>query len=256
MGHKGLVSLDSVLVERIGEDTSHENAAESSRARTGWPSLSPRLPDHVYFAQLNEDHADRYPLHANEKDLLGLRAAPVRRLSFQLGRAAARLAMAKLGVAESPIMRGDHGEPLWPEGVVGTISHGQGLGLAAVARKSLCGGIGMDLEALTEFPGLADQVAFGADREWLDKVSPEERPRRTLQIFSAKESIYKAFFPRVGRYFGFEAVTVRGAPGSCALAAQFVETIDAAYPPTRTFDVECEWYDDLVLTTVVLPPEG
>ena len=114
----------------------------------------------------------------------------------------------------------------------------------------------MDLEALTDFPGLAEQVAFGADREWLAETSPEDKPRRTLQIFSAKESIYKAFFPRIGRFFGFEAVTVKSRPGSDSLVAQFVDTIDAAYPPTRTFAVDCDWYRDLVLTTVALPPDG
>ncbi|WP_374216235.1 4'-phosphopantetheinyl transferase, partial [Frankia sp. R82] len=51
------------------------------------------------------------------------RAVPSRRAEFVTGRACARLALARLGVAPRPILRGPRGEPTWPRGIVGSITH-------------------------------------------------------------------------------------------------------------------------------------
>ena len=100
-----------------------------------------------------------------------------------------------------------------------------------------------------------NQVAFDDELDFLNALPAAERDRESFEIFSAKEGIYKAFFPRVGRYFGFEAVRLANVPGNPFRIGRFVNPIDAAYPTDRTFRVDTEWYDDLVLATVVLPPD-
>lgn len=126
-------------------------------------------------------------------------AVPARRQEFLQGRACAHAALWALGLDGGPIGVGDRRQPLWPDGVVGAISHGGGLAAAAVARASDAWGLGLDLE-LREPP---------LDRELVELLlTPTERARlraaggagRELAklLFSAKESVYKCVSPRTG----------------------------------------------------------
>lgn len=190
---------------------------------------------------------------AIEEPQLHPRAVPRRRQEFRLGRAAAHLALDQLGFGPLPVPRGDHREPIWPPGVVGSITHSAGRAMVAVARRADSGGIGLDLEARHEFPELAEHVAFDVEVEWLATVPDDRRADATLELFSAKESVFKAFWPRNGRYFGFEAARLTPASPD-SYTARLIEAVDPAYPPDRTFDVHLQWRGDLVLTWVLLEP--
>src|SRR6266851_1633075 len=61
-------------------------------------------------------------------------ANPARRTEFAAGRAVARAALAGLDVPAGPILPGRAGEPRWPDGVVGSITHCAGYRACAVAR--------------------------------------------------------------------------------------------------------------------------
>ena len=90
---------------------------------------------------------------------------------------------------------------------MGAISHTAGVVTAVVALRSECGGIGIDIEERRRyFPELVDLIAFGDERRAIRAaVDPVAA---AVELFSAKESIYKAFSPRVGRYFGFPAARI------------------------------------------------
>ncbi len=216
--------------------------------------FAPPLPDDVAFVALDETDPDLPPLYPAEEELLGPRTAPQRRQEFTLGRVAARRALRQLGYGSPPILRGNNHEPLWPSGIVGSITHANGHALAAVGRVERCGGIGLDLEHHARwFPELSDQIAFGAEETWLGALPAEARAMAALELFSAQESVYKAFFPRVRRYFGFEAVRLWRRRDARSFTGWFVEPLDPAYPPTRSFRVHVRWHGDLVLTSLVLP---
>jgi len=212
------------------------------------------LPGFVATSEAGPADSSESSLFADEKLLLGERTVPSRRLEFALGRTAARRALVGLGMEPAPILRGASGEPLWPEGIVGSITHAAGRALAAVARREDSGGIGLDLEHRSRFfPKLGASVAFGQERQRLEGLPPDRGIPATLEIFSAKESIFKAFFPRVGRFFGFEAALIE--PGlDGGYVARFVATLDTEYPPDRTFPVGCSWHGDLVFTSLILGP--
>lgn len=64
--------------------------------------------------------------------------------------------------------------------------------------------------------------------------------------------IYKAFFPRIGHYFGFMAARVE--PGRDHVIGYCTEPLDAAYPIERPLEVGRHWIDGSVLTWLVLAP--
>ncbi len=152
-----------------------------------------------------------------------------------------------------PVLRGDHREPLWPPGVVGSITHTAGYAVAAVALAEAFGGIGVDLERRRPMTDVKDQIVFGEERSSLEGLAEPELSDRIVAMFSAKESVYKAFFPRIGAFFGFDAVSLQPAAGG--FHAGFTSRLDERYPPDRGFLVRVDWYPELVLTGLALPPD-
>src|SRR6267143_829697 len=112
-------------------------------------------------------------LHALEEQSLGPRAVERRRVYFSMGRAAAREALAELGIYGIAIERGPSGEPLWPDGIVGAISHAGDVAIAIVGRQNDYAGLGIDAE-LTWHP---ERCAFDAR---LLKAASAAHPRGAL----------------------------------------------------------------------------
>ncbi|WP_089103864.1 4'-phosphopantetheinyl transferase family protein [Streptomyces hyaluromycini] len=133
-------------------------------------------------------------------------AVPRRRAEFTTARVCARRALARLGVAAAPILSGAQREPIWPDGVVGSITHCAGYRAAAIGRSTRFTTIGIDVEPNEPLPGgLLEHVSL-----------PQERGRQTRAdgthldrlLFSAKESAYKAWFPLARRWLGFEQAAI------------------------------------------------
>ncbi|HSF86501.1 MAG TPA: 4'-phosphopantetheinyl transferase superfamily protein [Acidimicrobiia bacterium] len=225
---------------------------DTNDVRSSPPMFGFDVPDHVALVERRGDAP--VAEHPAEEAILHPRAVPSRRDDVRRGRAAAHTALRRIGADAGPILRGDHGEPIWPSGVVGAIAHTLGVALAAVARTGECGGLGVDVEHVDRyFAALPETIAFDVERRWLDDLGPADRARSSLEVFSAKESIYKAFFPRVNRFFGFEAVRIaRRGPGS--LEARFVEAVDPAFNGSTPIPIQCRWAGEMLATLVVLPP--
>lgn len=135
------------------------------------------------------------------------RAVDKRCREFVTGRACARRALGQLRIPPTAIPSGRHGEPLWPAGVVGTITHCPGYCACAVARTEHVASLGIDAEVNAPLPeGVLEQVAFGPEREIAESASGLCIDRL---LFSAKEAIYKAWFPLAKRWLGFEDVELQ-----------------------------------------------
>jgi 4'-phosphopantetheinyl transferase EntD len=162
------------------------------------------LPAVVACAETREDLLET-ELFAVERTSLG-RAVPKRRREFATGRACARRALGQLGAPVVGIAAGARGEPRWPSGVVGSITHCDGLRAAAVAWSSAVAGVGIDAEPDAPLPdGVLDEVAHGGELE-LVAGGPAAGVDVGRLLFSAKEAIYKAWYPLTERWLGFEDV--------------------------------------------------
>ncbi|HLY49901.1 MAG TPA: 4'-phosphopantetheinyl transferase superfamily protein [Solirubrobacteraceae bacterium] len=158
------------------------------------------VPSFVATAETRQDILD-IELFAEEERSLG-RAVEKRRREFITGRACARLALDRLGLPATPIPAGARGEPLWPPGVVGSITHCAGYRACAVARADEATSIGIDAEPNAALPdGVLEEVAFGSE---LQLVASDLPMRVDRLLFSAKEAVFKAWFPLTERWLGFE----------------------------------------------------
>jgi 4'-phosphopantetheinyl transferase EntD len=133
-----------------------------------------------------------------------------RRNEFTTARACARAALAKLGLPPAPIVPGLRGAPQWPPGVVGSITHCAGYRASAVARDRDVVTIGLDAEPHEQLPdGVLEAIASRRERARLGALAAA-RPGLfwDRMLFSAKESVYKAWFPLTRRWLNFEDASV------------------------------------------------
>lgn len=140
-----------------------------------------------------------------DEDAAMLRAVPARRAEFAAGRTAARQALALMGQVDISIPMGPDRAPVWPAGLVGTITHAGGLALAACARGFA--GIGLDLEPATPLdPDLVASLCLPSEQDWLSR-QPAPGLAAKL-IFCAKEAAYKAQYPVSKQIFDFQTLEI------------------------------------------------
>ncbi|MDP9842386.1 4'-phosphopantetheinyl transferase family protein [Streptosporangium lutulentum] len=185
-----------------------------------------------------------------EEEAVVARAADRRRREFTTARYCARQAMARLGLPPVPILPGEHRAPGWPDGVVGSITHCDGYRAAAVSLEALT--VGIDAEPHEPLPdGVLGVVALPEEREELARLGDQVHWERLL--FSAKESVYKAWFPLAGRWLGFEEAHVTLAPSGTFTARLLVPGPLVDGRELTGFDGRWLVADGLVITAIALP---
>jgi 4'-phosphopantetheinyl transferase EntD len=161
------------------------------------------VPPSVATVETDTDLLDA-ELFPEEEESVG-NAVDKRRREFVTGRACARRALERLGIAPAPIASGARGEPLWPPRVVGSITHCRGYRACAVAKTDDIASVGIDAEVHEPLPaGVLEAVASPRERAALHRNGSGVHMDRLL--FSAKEAVYKAWFPLTGRWLDFEDV--------------------------------------------------
>lgn len=145
-----------------------------------------------------------------EEEAVVARAVPKRRREFAAVRACARRAMEKLGVPPQPVLPGERGAPRWPDGLTGSMTHCDGYCAAALVRVTDLASLGIDAEPDGPLPdGVLSSVALPAERDRLLRLA-QDRPGTHWDrlLFSAKESVYKAWFPLTGQWLDFSEADI------------------------------------------------
>ncbi len=187
--------------------------------------LAALLPAQVAVAYPPRKPSDTQSLLAIEADALGA-MRPERRHEFAHGRTCARAALAALGLADTPIPVGTTREPVWPDGIVGSITHCGPHAAAVAAHSRVTAGLGIDLESSEPLEtGQVALICQPAERDWLRRHA--DQPELAKLLFSAKESLYKCLWPSVRQFIDFSAIGIRIDTDTGAFA---VETWDPALP--------------------------
>jgi len=209
-----------------------------------WPQraglIADLLPPAVAAVESAGDLPEPGPVLFPVEEAVMHTAGPRRRAEFAAGRLCARAALARLGVPAAPILPGPAGQPRWPAGVTGSITHCAGYRACAVARTTNVAAIGIDAEPDAALPaGLIDMVATGPERAWIrrhaaarrgadmvgaglpDAGVPGAGPRNAgvrgtgpravcwdRLLFSAKEAACKLWYPLTGQWPGLRAAVI------------------------------------------------
>jgi 4'-phosphopantetheinyl transferase EntD len=223
--------------------------------------MSAVLPDrqdsrggNLAFAEVYSDPPGLAPLP--EEEPLIARSVDTRRNEFITARYCARIALGELGYPPVPILKGDKGEPCWPDGVVGSLTHCTGYRGAVVGRRTEVRSVGVDAEPHDVLPqGVFDAISLPAERREMAALPSGFHWDRIL--FCAKEATYKAWYPLTKRWLGFEdahiTFDVDGAGGAGGFLSRIVIDPGAlSGPPLTVLTGRWTVTDGLVLTAIVL----
>lgn len=125
------------------------------------------------------------------------RAVPQRRLEFAMGRKCARIAMEALGHAPAPLLTGPDRMPIWPNDLVGSITHTRAWVAAAVARRDDgIAAVGIDLEPANELSAdLWALICMPEEQAKLAAIGGMTLGLAAHLLFCMKEAAFKCQFP-------------------------------------------------------------
>lgn len=168
------------------------------------------LPDPVVVVEAyGHDEPENSGLFPEEEAVVA-QAVHKRRREFAAVRSCARKAMEKLGVPPQAVLPGERGAPRWPSGLTGSMTHCDGYCAAALVRATDLASLGIDAEPDGPLPeGVLSAVALPGEQERLLRLA-ETHPgvHWDRLLFSAKESVYKAWFPLTGRWLDFSEADI------------------------------------------------
>ena len=175
------------------------------------------------------------------------RAVTKRRAEYLAGRAIARVAQHELEI-EGQVGIGADGAPVWPQGLSGSISHSR-TRCACLLVPRQASSLGIDTEAIagaSELSTILLTVANARERvllEGSDNIAVDA----TL-CFSAKETLFKALYSTVKRYFGFECAQLTNLPKDGRIRLSLTQTLHPKLRKGRTFEIKYEIDANYVLT--------
>ncbi|WP_238419139.1 4'-phosphopantetheinyl transferase [Gordonia sp. 'Campus'] len=184
------------------------------------------------------------------------RAVEKRRREFTTVRHCARQALGELGHDPVPILKGDKGAPVWPAGIVGSLTHCDGYRAATVAYAMAVRSLGIDAEPHDSLPdGVLEHTSLPAEREVLATRSGDLHWDRLL--FCAKEATYKAWFPVAKRWLGFEDAHItfeQSTPNSGTFTSRILIDPAAADGGAPLLEFGGRWLVDrgIITTTIAL----
>ncbi|GMM83339.1 4'-phosphopantetheinyl transferase [Pseudoalteromonas sp. MTN2-4] len=134
------------------------------------------------------------------------KAVHKRQAEYLAGRLCATQALIALNFENPIVHTADDRVPIWPAGTFGSITHTKGIAAAIAGLQDRATGVGIDVEKLmkdSQETKLQTHILRDDESTQFHELSKQVTHPLSV-IFSAKESIYKALYPFVKKYFGFD----------------------------------------------------
>ncbi len=155
----------------------------------------------VYSCQITES----IDLYANENVIIKNSVAK-RAYEFSAGRMCARKCLAYYDLREVELLKGEFGEPLWPEGYTGSITHHDKVAVAVAAQASVFAGIGIDLVSQKDSIENTDLITCYKELKLLESVGLDVE--LSILMFSIKESVIKIISPLFQDFIDFRDISL------------------------------------------------
>lgn len=177
------------------------------------------------------------------------KAVAKRQSEFLAGRLLAQEGQQQLGFAPKDVAIAESRAPVWPKGLTGSLTHAKGR-CAAILSTDLSQSFGIDCEAIatgTSLDAIQKQTLTATDRMTI------KSPKEATCVFSAKEALFKALYPQVGRFFGFDAAELSEPIAQDAITLKLTETLSDHAPKGRIISLNHRIWDTHVLAWVSVP---
>jgi 4'-phosphopantetheinyl transferase EntD len=187
-----------------------------------------------------------------EEALIVARAVPKRVGEFAAGRLCARSALTRFGIASFAVRMARDRQPLWPAGLVGSITHTQGFCAAVIGEHARFVGLGLDTEnADAVSPRLWPSICVAEELAWIASLPAEQRTRTATLVFAAKEAFYKCQYPSTGEWLSFSDVRIVPLEGAMLQGSFRVEVRRASGSP-HPLRAAYRFHEDFVSAGVAL----
>ena len=152
-------------------------------------------------------------------------AVPERQAEFAAGRACVRQALRSVGAPPYAILTDKFRAPVWPQGVIGSISHCPGLCVAVIAHRLMGNAVGVDVETNDRLKeGVRDAVATPDERHALDNLQRALRCDPLKLLFVIKEAVFKLYYPATRHFLDFQHARIRLDPETGAFEAELADS--------------------------------
>jgi enterobactin synthetase component D len=184
------------------------------------------------------------------------RAVHKRQAEFLIGRFTARYALLYADFEEEnlpTIQIGIHRSPIWPKKIIGSITHNSSQAVCVLAKKIDIDYLGIDIESILSdetASEIASEVLKNNELSLLLDSGISFNEAVTL-IFSAKESIFKALYPKVKHYFGFECARLVNLDRErCTLTFELDRDLSLKTGISENLKCYFEQIDDSIITLI------
>lgn len=176
-------------------------------------------------------------------------AVAKRKAEYLAGRYCAQYLLRQSGCSD-PVLTAADRAPCWPTGWRGSLSHSGDIAFAVVSAQSDGLHPGIDIEHLQ--PGImresADMFVDPAEQALLARCGLDIE-WALLTAFSAKESLFKALYPRVLRMFDFNAAAMVALdPPGQRFTLRLNTTLGDEFPAGRRFSGDYQIREGSVVT--------
>lgn len=186
-------------------------------------------------------------------------AVAKRRCEYLAGRLLYKQLLQQTGQAYQPLLSSDCGAPLWPTGLTGSISHTDGIAICCLCPLTDYRSVGIDVEnhlTAQTCTDIEQMILQPNEKQYLQQWPESDYTRLVSLVFSAKESLYKALFPDVGRFFGFEdAAIISIAQDSQQFTLRLNTRLNQLHDAGQEYHGHYRWQNEQVISLITLAPQ-
>jgi 4'-phosphopantetheinyl transferase EntD len=137
-------------------------------------------------------------------------ATQKRQREFLAGRWCAKQALQCLGAGSTYVAMAEDRAPIWPDGVVGSITHTGDFAAAAVAWAADIAALGIDSERIIDLAAARDiaDICMVDEATLFKAAHGRSFCEFCTFVFSAKESVFKCLFPLTRKFLEFSDVRI------------------------------------------------
>jgi len=181
-------------------------ASAANPAQTS-PTIEALFPAGVAAAELRTA-GDASLLEPEEASTVA-RAVQKRVQEFAAGRLCARSALARLGISGFALRAAPDRRPMWPDGLVGSITHTAGFCAVVAGERARFASLGLDTEVAGAVKEeLWPSICVEAELRWIESLPRGDRMRAATLAFCAKEAFYKCQYPRTLEWLNFSDLRI------------------------------------------------